>query len=160
MTKHIFLGAAALLAAPALAQQAPAPAQTSPQALPQQGATQTAPATTPATEPQAAPADAQAAPAAPADATAAAEPKAGGDQVASVVEQEFPSYDKDGDGKLSQAEFAAWMVTLKTASDPSTKADAPATKTWVNAAFAQADTDKSKSLTKTELTGFLSQGQS
>jgi hypothetical protein len=164
MTKHMFLGAAALIAAPALAQQAPAPAQTSAQAVPQQGATQAAPATTPATEPQAAPADTQAAPAdaqsAPADATTAAEPKAGGDQVASVVDQEFPSYDKDGDGKLSQAEFAAWMVTLKTASDPSTKADAPATKTWVNAAFAQADTDKSKSLTKTELTGFLSQGQS
>ncbi|RZL73337.1 MAG: EF-hand domain-containing protein, partial [Sphingomonas sp.] len=42
--------------------------------------------------------------------------------------------------------------------DPSTKPDAPETKKWVSAAFAQADTDKSKSLTKTEVTSFLSQG--
>lgn len=76
--------------------------------------------------------------------------------VATVVGTEFPTYDKDGDGALSAAEFGAWMVALKTASDPSTKATAPATKTWVTAAFAQADKDKNKKVSKTELTTFLS----
>ena len=44
--------------------------------------------------------------------------------------------DTDKDGKLSKAEFAQWMVALKSQSDPSTKADAPATKKWVGTAFA------------------------
>jgi len=108
-------------------------------------------------------ATAQAAPAGDA-ATVAADPAAQPTneptQVASIVDQEFGSYDKDGDGKLSQAEFGAWMVALKTKSDPATRADSPETKKWVGAAFAQADTDRNSGLTKTELTGFLSQGQS
>ncbi len=61
---------------------------------------------------------------------------------------------------LSAAEFDAWMVALKTASDPTTKADAPATKTWLTQAFAQADTDKNKKVTKAELNGFLVAGNS
>ncbi|MFN3435523.1 MAG: hypothetical protein ACK4ZY_14125, partial [Sphingomonas sp.] len=64
------------------------------------------------------------------------------------------------DGKLEKAEFASWMVKLKQASDPKASATSPETKSWVNAAFAQADKDKSKSVSETELVGFLSQGQS
>ncbi|RDE06949.1 EF-hand domain-containing protein [Sphingomonas aracearum] len=79
------------------------------------------------------------------------------DQVAQVVQAEFPSYDKDGNGSLSSTEFGAWMVALKSASDPNAKADDPATRTWAGQAFAQADKDKSKSVSKTELQGFLSQ---
>ena len=97
------------------------------------------------------------APAAPA---APAQPATTGTQVSSIIDGEFPTYDKDGDGKLSRTEFGAWMVALKTKSDPSTKADAPATKTWVAGAFTSADKDKSASISKTELTGYLSQGQS
>jgi hypothetical protein len=52
------------------------------------------------------------------------------------------------------------MVALKTASDPATKAESAATQKWVGAAFAQADTDKNRSLDKGEVTGFLSQGRS
>jgi Ca2+-binding EF-hand superfamily protein len=91
------------------------------------------------------------------DSSAAAQPP-GATQVADVVAKEFPNYDKNGDGVLSATEFDAWMVALKTASDPSTKATAPATKTWLTKAFAQADTDKNKKVSKAELTGFLSQG--
>jgi hypothetical protein len=80
--------------------------------------------------------------------------------LAEIVDQEFAAYDKDGDGRLSQPEFATWMVALKTAADPATRADSPATAKWVGAAFAQADKDRSRSLTQAELTGFLSQGQS
>ena len=97
---------------------------------------------------------------APSQPAVAQQPASSGSQVAQIVDSEFPTYDKDGDGKLNRTEFAAWMVALKTASDPSTKADAPATRTWVAGAFAQADKDKSASLTKSELTGFLSPGKS
>jgi Ca2+-binding EF-hand superfamily protein len=101
--------------------------------------------------------NAQAANPAPADqATAAAQPS-GGDQVAAVVTKEFPTYDKNSDGTLSKTEFSAWMLALKSASDPSTKADDPKTKTWMTQAFAQADSDKSKSVSKDELTNFLAQ---
>ena len=72
--------------------------------------------------------------------TAEAQPATGA-QIADVVGTEFPTYDKNGDGSLSATEFSAWMVALKTASDPSTKATAPATKTWVATAFAQAGVD-------------------
>ncbi len=71
---------------------------------------------------------------------------------------EFPSYDKDSNGALSETEFASWMVALKTASDPTTKAESAEVKKWIGQAFASADADKSKSVSKTELTGFLSQG--
>jgi hypothetical protein len=95
-----------------------------------------------------------------AQATPAQQPATSGNQVAQVVNSEFPTYDKDGNGQLSQAEFSSWMVALKQASDPSAKAGDPATTKWVSAAFTQADTDKSRSVSKSELTSFLSQGAS
>ncbi|KQN14463.1 hypothetical protein ASE89_12305 [Sphingomonas sp. Leaf30] len=80
-----------------------------------------------------------------------------GAQVAQVVDAEFPGYDKNGDNLLSTSEFGAWMVALKTQSDPTTVAAAPETRKWVDGAFAQADADKNKMLTKAELTKFLTQ---
>ncbi|AOH86999.1 hypothetical protein AWL63_21515 [Sphingomonas panacis] len=164
MKKAILLCAAMSFAVPAFA-QAP---QAAPQASPM---TQAAPAPSsapPASDPSAA-APAQAAPAAPTDTAqapaqtasdTAQQPAAGGTQVAQVVDTEFATYDKDKNGVLSKAEFGDWMIALKSASDPSTKPDAAATKTWVGQAFASADTDKSRTVSKTELTGFLSKGQS
>ena len=146
MMKYAILGAAMMASAPVLAQVTPAPAQTTP------AAPQEAPATTadPAQTAQ---------PTADASASTLGQVQANGSQIAQVVDTQFPTYDKDGDGKLNKAEFAQWMVALKSQTDPSTKADAPATKKWVGSAFAQADTDKDKTVSKTELTGFLSQGQ-
>jgi len=149
---------------PATSSPTTAPQSSSQPADPMAPADSSVPA--PTTDSQAAPVPGQPAPGQPAPSQPAADPDtaatagAGGTQVAQVVGQEFGAYDKDGDGKLSQAEFAGWMVALKTASDPATKADSPATRKWVGAAFAQADKDKSRSLTQAELTGFLSQGQS
>ena len=74
-----------------------------------------------------------------------------------MVNTEFPTYDKNSDGNLSKTEFASWMTALK-AADPNAKKDAAADKKWNDAAFAQADSDKSKSVSKDELTGFLSKG--
>ncbi|MEE8610948.1 MAG: EF-hand domain-containing protein [Sphingomonas aquatilis] len=167
MLKYALLAGVMTVASPALAQQTTntAPTQATTQTAPQ---TQ-APAGSPATDakPAATPMDSATAAAAPADATqtAAAQPATtqaatGADQVASVVETEFPTYDANKDGKLEKAEFASWMVKLKQASDPKATATDAKTKSWVNSAFAQADKDKSKSVSKPELIGFLSQGQS
>ncbi len=157
MLKYALLGAAMAMTAPALAQTAPT---TSPDtAMP----TQTAPTTVGAT-PQTSPAPGdpmQQAPAtSPAPAETAAQPAAGADQVASVVDSQFGTYDKDANGTLSATEFGAWMVALKSQTDPATDANSPATRKWNQAAFAQADKDKSKSLSKTEVTGFLAPAKS
>ena len=143
MLKYALLAGVMTIAGPAFAQSTTTSSPTAPTATtsaadPSMSPAQTAPGQTPQ--------------------TAQATQPASGDQVAQVVDTEFPTYDKNGDGKLSVAEFGDWMVALKTKTDPSTKPGAPETKKWVAAAFAQADTDKSKSLSKPELTSFLSQG--
>ncbi|WP_345865186.1 EF-hand domain-containing protein [Sphingomonas qilianensis] len=130
MIKYVVMASAVMLAAPVLAQ-------------------------TQATAPVTASAPAQTAAATATGDTAAAPATA--EQITQVVNSEFPTYDKDGDGRLSSAEFGAWMVALKSAGDPTAKADNPATRTWVGQAFASADADKNKSVSKTELTGFLTQ---
>jgi hypothetical protein len=134
---------------PVTDQAAPQTAQTTPAPV--------YPSAAPAQTAQTTPAPADPAAAAPAQ-TAAAQPATSADQIAQVVSTEFPTYDKDASGTLNETEFSSWMVALKTASDPTTKAESAATKSWVNQAFASADTDKNKSLSKTELTGFLTKG--
>ncbi|MHA6724179.1 EF-hand domain-containing protein [Sphingomonas sp. RS2018] len=168
MMKTAMMVSALAIATPAFAQEAqsaPAsPTTTAPTA------DQTAPGRTPLTaaDPATAAPPAQTAEAAPvtpaqeapaqvAAAPAAAPPATGATQIAQVVSTEFPTYDKNADAKLDKAEFGAWMVALKTASDPSTKAGDPATTKWVSGAFASADTDKSKGVSQAELTKYLSQ---
>ena len=142
MLKYAMLVGAALVAAPVLAQTTTTSPHTS---APGGAATgQAAPSGTPADS-------------VPMQ-SAAREQPATGSQVAQVVDTEFPTYDKNGDGKLSAAEFSGWMVALKSKTDPTTKPDAPETKKWVSAAFVQADADKNKSLTRAEVTSFLTQG--
>lgn len=154
MLKYALLGAAMAMTVPALAQTAPTTSQTGPMPA------QTAPTTTGAM-PQTSPAPADPMQQAPTTATMAApaetavQPAAGPDQVASVVDSQFGTYDKDANGTLNASEFGAWMVALKTETDPKIDANSPATKKWNQAAFAQADKDKSKSLSKAELATFL-----
>jgi hypothetical protein len=169
MLKTAMIVSALAISAPVLAQEAPvqsAPQTTSPAQSTSTGqsvtpadpnapvATAVAPSADATVDPTAQPA----APAQTADAATAATPATGASQIAQVVDSEFPTYDKNADSNLDKAEFSAWMVALKSATDPSTKATDPATKTWVNGAFASADTDKSKSVSKAELTTYLSQG--
>jgi hypothetical protein len=161
MLKYAILASAVMISAPVLAQDKPADSQTAPttQAAP----TQTAPESTPATPDTASPVDQAMSSVTPtadqaAPAQTAAQPASKADQIAQVVSTEFPTYDKDANGSLNETEFGSWMVALKTASDPTTKAESAATKSWVDQAFASADTDKNKALSKTELTGFLTQG--
>lgn len=169
MLKHVLLAGAVMISVPVTAQTAPTGDQTKP-ATPATSAAvpKTATPSTPTTPQPTAPAApvtttdatvpvANAQPSAPVAAEPAAAPNPGA-QIADVVGKEFPSYDKNGDGKLNKAEFGSWMFALRKASDASLKDDA-ANKTYVAGAFATADTDKSKSVSKDELTNYLTQGQ-
>lgn len=159
MLRHILLGSAMMFAGPAIAQdrgttvQMPSSATAAPGAATPNAATAGDTATNAQRNPAAPASTAPASPASPAPASAAQAQPAGGDQVASIVESEFGTYDKDANGSLSKAEFAAWMDALKAKAPGG--ASKPADPKWNNAAFAQADADKSTSVTKQELTGFL-----
>lgn len=145
MIKYSLLAGAMLIASPVLAQQAPSSTPVAPQTAPVP--TDTAPQSAPATD--AMPATDQAAP------TTTPVPA---DKVAQVVESEFPTYDKDGNGALSKTEFGAWMASLR-ANDPAAKPGSAVLKKWVDQAFAQTDSDQSKSVSKAELATFLAKGQ-
>ena len=139
MKKFTLVAGAMLMAAPAIAQQAP----TGMEQLPPSSAAPVQMQTPPSTAPDEVPTT-------PAHVT-------GTDQIAQVVEAEFPTYDKDANGSLNTAEFGTWMVALRSATDKSVTAESKEMKAWAKSAFAQADADKSKSITKIELTGFLAQ---
>lgn len=181
MLKHVLLASAFVISTPVLAQNQPQTATPQPDTNAAPAQPQTAPvpeaptATAPA--PQTSPAPTTAAPTTPAAPTTAdaqpqtapapgapapdaqasnSAPANAGAQVADVVNGEFGTYDKNKNGSLNKTEFGAWMTALRTKADPSVKDDA-ANKSWVAQAFTQADTDKSKSVSKDELTNFLSQ---
>lgn len=106
-----------------------------------------------ASQPQASPAGA--APAQSAATQPAAQPAASQDQVAQAVGRDFGTYDKDADGALNATEFTAWMGTLRKAAEPNFAPDSAEGKSWATQAFTSADTDKSASINKQELTIFL-----
>lgn len=108
----------------------------------------------PVTDPAPAPAPTDTAAPAPAAAPAAQDRSA---QVAKVVEAEFPVYDANKTGDLEQPEFNKWVLALHAASnDPTAKAMDEAAKTkWAADAFASADADKNKKISKAEISKFL-----
>lgn len=167
MIKSILLASAVMISAPVLAQEAPAqevPAQEAP-APAEKPAETPVPVEQPAetaqqpqealpAEPAAAPAE-QPAQTAEQPATPQGQQPANATQIAAVVDQGFPTYDKDADGNLKAEEFNSWMVALRSASEPAFKGDSVAGKQWLGMALAQADTDKSGSVNKDELKTFL-----
>lgn len=80
------------------------------------------------------------------------------EQVAQIVGQEFPTYDADSSTELNEAEFAAWMKKLRTATDPTVDPESDTVKTWIGQAYVIADVDKSGGVSQSELTGFLTRG--
>jgi hypothetical protein len=147
-------------AVPAIAQQVdpvaspPAPAAPAPTEAP---ADLDAPEATQAAPVDAAAATTQPTPAAPtAEAAPAADARAA--SIAKLVEAEFPSYDADKTGDLNQAEFSKWVLALHAKAEEAqaaTAMDEKAKATWAKNAFATADADKSKKISKTELQTFL-----
>lgn len=159
MLKYALLASAVLVASPVVAQQQPSSAAPSASTMPAP-ADQTAPAPADPAATTDMTASTGASTGTTADTAATGGAAAGPAQIAQVVETEFPTYDKNADGALNSSEFSSWMVALRSASDPSAKAGSKEMKSWTTTAFAQADTDKSKSVSKAELTGFLAKGQS
>jgi hypothetical protein len=150
----------------ALAAAVPAMAQDTMQqpAGPTQSGGTIQPSTPPASEPapSTAPAPQSGAPTAtdPAAPAAAADPAADkAAAVSQVVEAEFPTYDADKSTDLTKSEFTKWVSVLKAKSDAAQgKADKMATADmtkWANDAFASADADKSKKVSKDEMIKFL-----
>lgn len=146
--KKLILLAATLAASPLSAGQVASPAQPAPAASPPPATIAAPPATAPRT-----------APAGPSVTTGAGAitpiPATSPTEIGAIIAREFPAYDKDRSGALTPGEFGDWMVKLKTIADPTVRADAPATRTWLGAAFMQADADRSQAVTLTELAGFL-----
>jgi hypothetical protein len=181
MLKYILLATTMSIAVPAMAQETPvtdpapaaqaatpdsstvtpdtAPVETAAPAQPVDTTAQTAPAPAEGQPAQTAQQPAPADPATqPAQTAAAADPNApvtSETQIAAVVTKEFGTYDKDADGALDATEFASWMTALRTASEPTFKGDTPEAGKWATQAFAQADSDKSKTVNAAELTKFL-----
>ncbi len=93
-------------------------------------------------------------PSAPTAPTAPAESRAV--TVQRVVDAEFPTYDADKSGNLESAEFSKWMLALYDASGSANAPKEPAARSkWAKDAFATADTDKNKVITKAEMNVFL-----
>ena len=180
MLKYILLATSMCIAVPAFAQETTPPdtqaqdqkpvtepvpaAQDAPQPAEPQTPANPAPveaAAQPATPAPAAPVAEVAVPAASAQPVAAAQPATPAapattqDQVAQIVNLEFPKYDKDANGALDKAEFTAWMVALRKMSDPAFAAETPEGQSWLAAAFTQADADKNAGINAVELTSFL-----
>ena len=89
-----------------------------------------------------------------ATATTSAEPRSV--TVQKLVDAEYPSYDANKNGTLDQAEFGKWVLALYAASgDAKAPQDAAAKDKWSKAAFATADTDKNKTISKAEMNVFL-----
>lgn len=77
------------------------------------------------------------------------------DAVATVVSTDWSKYDADSNQNLSKAEFAKWMIALREQNAAAQKDEVKDVNAWANAAFGQADKDKSGAVTKPELEGFL-----
>ena len=146
MIRTLLFTTALAVAAPAMAQQAMTPDTATPQTAP------AAPVQPDAATPQAATPDAAT--------PQAATPANPGNAVATIVDTEFPAYDADSDGELSQAEFSRWMVALKAQETKGTGQTLPEAEVtaWANGAFVTADTDKNATFSKPELVTYLSGG--
>jgi hypothetical protein len=93
-------------------------------------------------------------PATPAAPTTSAEPRAV--TVQRLVDAEFPTYDANTNGNLESDEFSKWVLALYDRSgDANAPKDEAAKAKWAKAAFASADTDKNKSISKAEMNTFL-----
>ncbi|WP_221364371.1 EF-hand domain-containing protein [Sphingomonas jinjuensis] len=66
-----------------------------------------------------------------------------------LVDRDFARFDRDGDGRLDQAEFARWMVALTIGGQGT------AQRSWVETAYRQADANMSGGIDRAELTAFI-----
>ena len=75
-----------------------------------------------------------------------------------LVDAGFPAYDIDKSGGLTAPEFAQWVLALYAKAEDAnvaTRMDGKAKAVYAKNAFATADTDNSKIVSKTEIYSFL-----
>lgn len=167
MLKSILLASAVAISVPAFAQDMPEQQTPPPQEQPAPTeTTEPVPQQTPAPAPQSQP-DMTPAPAPTPEPTPTPEPQAQAQtsqpapqpatatQIAQIVDQGFPTYDKDADGILKREEFGAWMIALRSATEPGFTGESAAERQWITNAHATADADKSGGVTVAELKTFL-----
>lgn len=154
------IAAASLLSAAAIAAPAGTKAQPAAEAAaqtPSPEIVEDAPMTAAQPAEAAAPApatDAAATPSAPAETAAApAQPT----DPATILKNEFPTFDADKSGELSAVEFTTWMEALRK-NAPGQPMTADQQTAWIKQSFAQADTSKNGTLNLDELTKFLVKG--
>jgi hypothetical protein len=138
---------------------APAPATGDPVTTAQPAPDPSDPVNQPAPVDQAQTTPAPTSPTQPAPAQQAqAAPAAGASPVIAFVDQQFPQADANGDGSLSPTEFEPWIAKFKAAELQSAGKPVVAAevKTYASNAFATADKDANKLVSKVELTQFLS----
>lgn len=175
MLKYVLLSGAMMISAPALAQDAPmqdqpadtsatAPTNTAPVEEVSQGSPQAVTPDQALPEAPNAPQDAtETADEAATDAmtgdqataTADAQTTATPDQISDLVEQQFATYDAEGNGELTKEQFGEWMVALRKASEPDLEEGSTEVAGWIDQAFAQADTDNDDGVGKEEVKSFL-----
>lgn len=68
-----------------------------------------------------------------------------------MVAADFPKFDVDKSGELSNTEFDTWMIAAKKQSGA-----AVPDGEWLSKAFTKADSDQNKTVSANELTAFLS----
>lgn len=159
MLKTMLLIGAAAMSFPALAQEAPVDTAVPPASQPSEPVSETAPPAPdtepapPVTEPAPAPGETATTEPAPAEGTPAS-----ASQVAQIIDREFPAYDADSSAELSEVEFAGWMKKLRAASEPTVDVESAEVQTWIGQAWSAADADKNGTVSKEELTAFLSKG--
>jgi len=74
-------------------------------------------------------------------------------QIAAAVAADWPKYDPDGKGHLTEGEFATWLTELRAKAG---KTEDPAKlKAWADGAFLQADANVDAKVTPEEMTAFL-----
>lgn len=151
MLKSVLFVGAVMLALPAAAQSAPAPADTKLPASETDTMTAEPGTPDPASDSNEPMSDESAQPAY-SQATASAS------QISQIIDKDFPTYDADANGELSQSEFESWMTALKASTEPAFDATSAEAQTWLGKAFASADVDRSNAVNKLELTGFLTRG--
>lgn len=92
--------------------------------------------------------------AAPTMAQSSSPPADLGKELDAAVAADWPKYDRDGKGHLTQEEFATWLTALRAEANGASE-DPTKLRAWADASFVKADGDADKQVSPEEFTAFL-----
>lgn len=144
MFRIVLLTGIAALSTTAIAQETPDPAAGSAATTPPAAESSQTPPSPDASSPSPDPAGQPSArPATPAE-------------VGGLVQSEFPNRDRDGNGKLDQAEFSSWLSELVSRSPDGSSGN---TDAQIASAFGSSDTDGDGAISAEEMTALLARSR-